>query len=297
MANNITGVGASTHDADAFVPELWAKGIQNYISKKFVLAGLVNDISSLIAGSGDKINIPAVTENTATTTTISSFGAGTSAISYSAPNDATRSLTVDQMTYYARIYPDITEIQANPDLLKIHAEAMGYAMGKKIETYVASLYKTYSASCSELSLTTDNTLVEADLAGLIQGMYDAGADPADGYVMAVHPYVVNKLLQVDAFTSADYVTDQAIWKNGLLGSVMGMPVYVSNEFGTGTPATTENTVLGVIFRPSNVFLAYSQKPKMVSQYSVDFLGHKVASHTYYGGVVGVLKDVFQITNP
>ena len=48
MANNITGVGTANVDADAFVPELWSAGVQNYIKKKFVLANLTNDVSFMV---------------------------------------------------------------------------------------------------------------------------------------------------------------------------------------------------------------------------------------------------------
>ena len=53
MANNITGVGTANTDADAFVPELWSAGVQNYIKKKFVLANLVNE-SALLAARKNK---------------------------------------------------------------------------------------------------------------------------------------------------------------------------------------------------------------------------------------------------
>ena len=297
MATTITGVGASGVRADDFVPELWSGAVQNYIQKRFILANLVKDVSPLLKNAGDTINVPRVTENTATTTTISSFTNAAAAIGYSAPNDTKGSLSVNQMAYYARIYPDIVEIQANPDLLEMHVEAMGYAIGKKIETYVASLYKTYSSSHTEHSIAADGAITKAECGLLLQTMHDNGLDPADGFVMAVHPNVVNDLSQLDVFTNADYVKDQFLFKTGLLGSLFGMPVYVSNEFGTGTPATAANTVLGAIFKPSNVFLAYSQKPKMVSQYSVDFLGTKVATHSYYGGLIAVPKQLIQITNP
>ena len=118
MATTITGVGAADVRADAFVPQMWAGGVQNYIKKKFLLAGLTNDVSFMVSGAGDTINVPRVTENTATTTTISSFTNAATAIGYSAPNDATGTLTVDQMTYYARIYPDIVEIQRTQTYLQ-----------------------------------------------------------------------------------------------------------------------------------------------------------------------------------
>tara|TARA_R100000655_G_scaffold45131_1_gene81977 strand:- start:1106 stop:1993 length:888 start_codon:yes stop_codon:yes gene_type:complete len=295
MANNITGVGTANVDADAFVPELWSAGVENYIKKKFVLANLVNDVSFMVASAGDKINIPRVTENTATTTTISSFTEGTAAVGYTSPNDSTGTLTVDQMAYYARIYPDIVEIQANPDLLNLHAEAMGFAIGKAIDSHIASLLTTYSSDFTEHSLAADNALTAAELQLVVKSLYTAGIDPNDGYVMVVGAELISDLMGIDQFTSADYVKDQYVWKNGLLGSIMGMPVYATNSIAASDG--TADHVVGCIYKPSNIFLAYSQKPKMVSQYSVDFLGHKVAAHAYYGSAVAVPKGLVQITNP
>ena len=295
MANNITGVGTANTDADVFVPELWSAGVENYIKKKFVLANLVNDVSFMVAAAGDKINIPRVTENTATTTTISSFTEGTSAIGYTSPNDTAGTLTVDQMAYYGRIYPDIVEIQANPDLLNLHAEAMGFAIGKAIDSHISSLLTTYSSDFTEHSLAADNALTAAELQLVVKSLYTAGIDPNDGYVMVVGAELISDLMGLDQFTSADYAKDQYVWQNGLLGSIMGMPVYATNSVAASDG--TANHVVGCIYKPTNIFLAYSQKPKMVSQYSVDFLGHKVATHAYYGSVVAVPKGLVQITNP
>ena len=295
MANNITGVGTANTDADAFVPELWSAGVENYIKKKFVLANLVNDVSFMVSAAGDKINIPRVTENTATTTTISSFTEGTAAIGYTSPNDSTGTLTVDQMAYYGRIYPDIVEIQANPDLLSLHAEAMGFAIGKAIDSHISSLLTTYSSDYTEHSLAADNALTAAELQLVVKSLYTAGIDPNDGYVMVVGAELISDLMGLDQFTSADYAKDQFVWQNGLLGSIMGMPVYATNSVAASDG--TANHVVGCIYKPTNIFLAYSQKPKMVSQYSVDFLGHKVAAHAYYGSAVAVPKGLVQITNP
>ena len=295
MANNITGVGTANTDADAFVPELWSAGVQNYIKKKFLLANLVNDVSFMVSSAGDKINIPRVTENTATTTTISSFTEGTAAIGYTSPNDSSGTLTVDQMAYYGRIYPDIVEIQANPDLLNLHAEAMGFAIGKAIDSYLGTLLTTYSSDYTEHSMAADNALTAAELQLLVKSLYAAGIDPNDGYVMVVGAELISDLMGIDQFTSADYAKDQHVWQNGLLGSLLGMPVYATNSIAASDG--TANNVVGCVYKPSNIFLAYSQKPKMVSQYSVDFLGHKVAAHAYYGATVAVPKGLVQITNP
>ncbi len=295
MATNITGVGTASADADAFVPSMWANGVENYIKQSFVFANLVNDISFMVSEAGDSVNVPRVTENTATTTTISSFTAATSAINYSAPDDATGTLTVNQMSYYARIYPDIVKIQANPDMLALHTEAMGYALGKKIESYVGSLMTTFDSGHTEHSIAADNAITATELGLLVKTLIGANIDPADGYVMVVGAEVMSDLLALDQFVNADYVKDQYIWKNGLRGSLLGMPVYATSSVAASDG--TANHVIGCIYKPSNVFLAYSKKPSFASQYSVDFLGTKVAAHAYYGGLVAVPKQLVQITNP
>ena len=263
MANNITGVGTANTDADAFVPELWSAGVQNYINKKFVLAALTNDVSFMVQNSGDTVNIPRVTENTATTTTISSFTEGTAAIGYESPNDTTGTLTVSQMAYYARIFPDIVEIQANPDLLNLHTEAMGFALSKAIDSHVSSLLTTYNSAHTEHSMAADNALTDTELKLLIKALYTAGIDPADGYVMVVGAELLHDLLSIDQFVNADYVKDQYVFQNGLLGSIMGMPVYATNSIAASDG--TANHVVGAIYKPSTVFLAYSQKTKIVSK--------------------------------
>ena len=172
---------------------------------------------------------------------------------------------------------------------------MGFAIGKAIDSHISSLLTTYSSDYTEHSLAADNALTAAELQLVVKSLYTAGIDPNDGYVMVVGAELISDLMGLDQFTSADYAKDQFVWQNGLLGSIMGMPVYATNSVAASDG--TANHVVGCIYKPTNIFLAYSQKPKMVSQYSVDFLGHKVAAHAYYGATVAVPKGLVQITNP
>ena len=66
---------------------------------------------------------------------------------------------------------------------------------------------------------------------------------------------------------------------GNVGTLAGMPVYVSNRM---KETTTNNHIAGAIFRPDNAKLLYQIAPKVVSQYSVDFLGTKVAAYVACG---------------
>ena len=50
-----------------------------------------------------------------------------------------------------------------------------------------------------------------------------------------------------------------------------------------------------MWNPNNVFVAYSQKPSVMSQLSVDYLGTKMAVHSTYGAVVGNRSKVICLT--
>ena len=48
-----------------FIPELWRDAILDYAERKFQIKNQVSDFSSMLAGGGDILHIPKVTEETA----------------------------------------------------------------------------------------------------------------------------------------------------------------------------------------------------------------------------------------
>jgi hypothetical protein len=47
-----------------FIPEMWREAILDYAERKFVLRNQVTDMSSMLAGGGDILQIPKVDEET-----------------------------------------------------------------------------------------------------------------------------------------------------------------------------------------------------------------------------------------
>ena len=67
---------ASGTDLDDFIPQLWSKGINDYVSEQFVLANVVDtSLSALVQKKGDIVNIPLMTEKSAEDTTPAAFSA------------------------------------------------------------------------------------------------------------------------------------------------------------------------------------------------------------------------------
>ena len=130
-------------------------------------------------------------------------------------------------------------------------------------------------------------------------MYSNGCNPRDGFVMVVSPEVASHMMTISGFTSADFANSIGIASPSgsgnvaTFGSIAGMPVYVSDRFTAATPA---DTIIGAVFQPDNLKLAYQVDPTVVSQYSVDFLGTKLAAYVAYGATIVDEGQVFGITN-
>jgi len=307
MATLTTQVGTTDTGADAFVPELWASGIQNYIQKRLKWGGLCTDLSSMLSSGGDTINIPAISSSSATTTTVTAFTGGDASINYTAPDDATRTLTVNQLSYVGKIISDVTKIQANPDMMNMYVQDMGYQIADAIDTHIFESFLgntttgvADTTNQTELAVDATSVFDKDDLKDLVATFYNNGIDPRDGYVFAVHPYIFKQLAVLDNFASWDYRAGaNDFMTSGAVGSLLGMPVIPDHRFtaydSAGAPSGTNNVCLGLMWNPKNAFVAYSQKPKVMSQLSVDFLGTKMAVSSTYGAVVGNRSKVICLT--
>ena len=292
----------ATAGASTFVPELWSSAVKNYFEKPQTFMSLADtSLSGLVQQQGDTIHIPQMVAHTAQDTTPQDISALSSAITYHSNDDKERKLQINKLAYSAHIIADVVKIQATPEMFNMYVQGMGYAISDTVENYLGSLFTGAGVSNPvEVSLDTANEFDTADLKDLISGMYSAGANPRDGYVVVVSPELAGDMMQETAFTSADFTTNvAAVTPSGTnqvaaFGMLAGMPVYVSDTF---TAATAANTIVGAVFKPDNLKLAYQVQPTVVDQYSVDYLGTKVAAYVAYGAILAVEEKVFVLTQP
>ena len=301
---NTAGVAtyADTTDATVFIPEMWAAGVRGYFEKPTTFLSLADtSLSGLVKGQGDTIHIPKMTAKAATDTTPQAISAMTTNIAYHSPDDTETKLTINKLAYSAQILSDVTKIQASPEMFNMYVKGMGYAIQQDVENYVGDLFSggTIGNMIESTISGTDNQFLLADLKTLIGLMYSNGANPRDGFVMVVSPEVASHMMTISGFTSADFANSIGIASPSgsgnvaTFGSIAGMPVYVSDRFTAATPA---DTIIGAVFQPDNLKLAYQVDPTVVSQYSVDFLGTKLAAYVAYGASIVDEGQVFAITN-
>ena len=298
MAYVNTSVGSANTDLDDFVPQMWADGINNYIEEQFVLANIVDtSLSGLVSQKGDVVNIPLMTEKSATATTPAAFSAITDNLTYHSNNDDVKSITVDKLYYSAQIISDIAHVQASPEYFDMYVKGMGYAIGRKVEALVADdITGLTVGNTVQLDLSANNTFAAADMGNVLKTMAQNNFDPTQGWAMVVSPTLYGHMMQIDNFTSADFTGSAGLavkGGRGQVGTLAGMPVYVSNRM---KETTTNDHIAGAIFQPENAKLIYQIAPKVVSQYSVDFLGTKVAAYVACGFDFVKDGEIITLTN-
>lgn len=295
--------GASA-GATVFVPELWSAGVLSYFEKPTTFLSLADtSLSGLVQQQGDTIHIPKMAAHSATSTTPQDISALSNAtIAYHSNDDTETKLQINKLAYSAHILSDIAKIQATPEMFNMYVQGMGYAISQDVENYCGDLFASGTiGNMIESTITTaDNKFILEDLETLIQLMYSNGANPRDGFVMVVSPELAAHFMTISAFTSADFANTIAAASPGgtpsvaQFGTMAGMPVYVSDRF---TAAGATDTIVGAVFKPDNLKLAYQVEPTVVSEYSVDHLGTKVAAYVAYGAAIVDEGQVFGITNP
>ena len=289
---------ASGTDLDDFIPQLWSKGINDYISEQFVLANIVDtSLSALVQKKGDIVNIPLMTEKSATDTTPAAFSAITDNLAYHSPTDDVKQITVDKLYYSAQIISDIAHVQASPEYFNMYVKGMGYSIGKLVEKLIADDITGLTVGDTvQLDLDANNVFDAGDMGNVLRTMAQNNFDPTSGWAMVVSPTLYGSMMQISNFTSADFTASNGgviSGGRGNVGTLAGMPVYVSNRM---KETTTNDHIAGAIFRPDNAKLLYQIAPKVVSQYSVDFLGTKVAAYVACGFDFARDGEIITLTN-
>jgi len=287
MANVTVTTGAN------FIPELWSSAILDYAERAFSLRDKVSDFSSMVAGGGDTLHIPKVTEETA------AAKSADTAVTYSANTDGKIDLSIDQHHYEAKRIEDIVMVQESADLFNMYTRSMGYAIAKKVENYLA-VSVIQAATGNDTALSTDNQLTAALLRSGLVKLLDAGHDYTDGNTwLYASPEVYSYLLGLDEFVHFDKRGDEAGQVKGRVGDVYGMPVIVSNDWdddgGTGDETAS-------IFKREAIYFAMQMQPRVQSSYDIDYLSTSVVADVLFGstlshGASSTSCGVVNFTNP
>lgn len=279
MSKHYQGNPVTTTTDQHFIPEIWADGIYKFFERKTVFRGLIDDYSALIGGKGygDVIHIP---EMSLISASDKSAGAD---VSYDATATTETQLTINKHKYVAKLFEDVAMIQSEADLVEKYSRMMGESLARQVD---ADIWGELDGLNESQALSADDTLTASVFESVLATLGENDIPYMDGEcAMVVNPTLFADILNPSAGIAQYFIRNDAVGegnrglRSGLVGSLYGIDVYMSNTVSTGG---TASTIPGAIFHKSACVIAVQNDVRVQSEYSIDALGTKVVSDLLYG---------------
>ena len=287
--NHVTNTTGAT-----FIPELWSDEIIAAYKQNLVMANLVSKMS-FKGKKGDTLHIPKPTRGAA------SLKAASNQVTLQAATESEVQVLVNKHYEYSRLIEDITEVQALASLRKFYTGDAGYALAKQVDTDLLQLGRGVQGGNGTIAYdkaviasdgstlytgTNEDAITDAGIRRIIQTLYDADV-PMDGRVLVLPPVARNVMMGLARFTEQAFVGETGggnTIRNGEIGNVYGVKVYVSTNCETATGAAR----IGMMFHKDAFVLAEQMGVRSQTQYKQEYLGTLFTSDMLYG--VKELRD-------
>ena len=290
MANFSAASAMNTTTQDKFIPELWSDEVVAAYKSNLVLANLVTKMNHN-GKKGDTVHVPTPTRGSATAKTTRQQ------VTLIAATDSEITVAIDKHFEYSRLIEDLLDKQALTSMRQFYTDDAGYALSKQVDT---SLWEqTYALQGGDGSsayhgdtavIGSDGTtlfsasqagvaLADAGIRKVIQTLDDVDVPMADRFLVV--PRVEKKnLTGIARFTEQAYVGETGggnTIRNGLIGDLYGIPIYVS------TNSPTNNSARACLLAHKSAMVMVEQMGiRTQTQYKQEFLGDLFTADTIYG---------------
>lgn len=246
---------------------------------------------------GSVINVPNFTRGSASSKTQGSQ------VTLIAPTDTNTTITINKWFEYSRLIEDIVAIQALDSLRQAYTDDGGYALAKQVDTDLVQLGRSANGGAGTAAYggafiggdgTTAYTsgtpnqtaLTDPAIRRTIQRFDDADFPMMDRFLL-VPPSARNTLMGISRFTEQAFVGEGGggnTIRNGKLGDIYGIPVYVSSNCDTATGAAR----IALMGHKSWAALATQEEVRSQQQYKQEYLADLFTADCLYG--VSELRD-------
>lgn len=276
---------ASDTELAVFIPEIWAQAVRASFKKNLVMANVGTDYSSLVAAGGDTVNIPSVADVADAATKAPHVP-----VNYTNATEDSIALSLTSHKYASAMVEDMGVVQANSDLLSMYSDSIGYKLALGFETEIEAALALTTECINIAGNTVAKTIDAATLAHISKVVMENDVN-LNECTMILNPTLYASLFRIEDFIHISK-TNTANIQNGLVGSVMGMDVVLSNNI-TSTNAnsavdsddgalTDGNVLGGFVVHNSALAYGFSKAPTVSSEYDIDYIAHKLVGD-YIGG--------------
>jgi hypothetical protein len=290
-----TTLGAGAPPA-AFIPALWSDDIAARFKKNLVLGNQFTNLD--FAGkAGSVVHIPSPTRSSASNI----YGSQGSAISFTVATENEFTITLNQHWVNGKQFPDIAEKQALPAYRRFITDDLGYSLAVAVDSYLWTTARLLAGASQDagaviggdgktLWSATSNgngtALTDQGIRQIIQALDDNDV-PGTERFLVVPPVEKNRLLGNSRFTEQAFTGErgsQNSIRTGQIGDVYGIPVYVSSN----SPSVTQGSGtfrLVLMAHKDAVILATQIRPRVQSQYKLEYLSDVLVADTAFGAAV------------
>jgi len=298
-------VGLGTNNTTAavannFIPALWSDEVIGAYKANLVLANLVTKMSHK-GKKGNTIKIPVPARG------VASAKAANTQVTLSAATNEVIDVVIDKHFEYSKLIEDIAEVQALASMRKFYTDDAGFALAKQVDSSLFALAEgfqggtvggTGAASYEKAVKGSDGTtlytgnssnaadITEAGIRAMILKLDNADV-PMDNRVMVIPPIAANDLLAIARFTEQQFIGSGDAIKNGKIGMIHGVDIYISTACPTASGNSNADRV-GMMMHRDALVLAEQVGVRTQTQYKQEYLGDLFTADTLYG--VKELRD-------
>jgi len=298
-----------TRSNSAFVPELWSDEIIATYKANLVMPQLVNTMN-FVGKKGDTIHIPKPVRGAA------SQKAAETMVTLISNQESTKQFLIDQHWEYSRLIEDIVGVQASDALRRFYTDDAGYALAKKVDSllhaegaklagadaaptvegtaYSKAVIGTPSAGAlvawnASANANAGNaaTITDEGLRIMLQKMDDNDVSSVNR-VLVIPPVEKRNLLGISRFTEQAFVGSGDAIKNGRIGNLYGVDLYVSTNCPTvADTGTAVDQRAALLFQKDAFVLIEQMRLRSQSQYKQEYLADLFTADLLIGK--GVLR--------
>lgn len=318
-----------TGDYGDFIPELWSDDVIAAYKQNLVMVPLVTKINHM-GKKGDTIHIPKPSRGSANAKSAETI------VTFNNPAETVVNVSINKHYEYSYLIEDILDVQALSSLRRMYTDDAGYALAKQIDQDIMIQCHTlaggtqYSGAViggdgatawdGTANSNTGNAsaLTDEGIRRMLQTMDDNDV-PFMNRVLVIPPVEKKNLMGIPRYTEQAFKGDGETIKNGLLGNIYGVDIYVTSncpwvhtdtgdgddyfDFSSGTATTgtdatgTAVTIgaggaavgrVGVLLHKDAIAFAEQMSVRSQTQYKQEYLADLFTADTIYG--VAELRD-------
>ncbi len=231
---------------DKFIAALYSKNVLVALKKKLVVVPTVNHTYEAELVKGDTLYITRSQNTTATEVTIGTEGV------QSDPTASGPTLTIDQYWEAPVTVDYMSRRQSHIDVVAMGEDESAYAISKKIDTTVCTLFQDLNGGTvrgSDGSKWTDTVLIAA-----VEEVDEADV-PDENRVWIGDPSVKADIMEIDKFVRADYFATDAVVTGGFRKDIYGAPLLITNNL---TAVSSGTGSYGVYMHKDAIAIAISE---------------------------------------